>query len=77
MDQRVGQVGAKQLAEEHGSQDGYVFTEMSAALAEKTVLSSIDFSVVEAETSRITDPIVRAGACSFLPNEQDVSEGLC
>jgi hypothetical protein len=62
MDQRVGQVGAKQLAEEHGSQDGYVFTEMSAALAEKTVLSSIDFSVVEAETSKITDPIVRAGA---------------
>ena len=60
--QRAGQVGGRQAAEEQGSTDGYFFTEMSAALAEKTILSSLDFSVVEAETNRISDPATRLGA---------------
>lgn len=71
--QRVLQVGGKQTAEEHGTQDGYMFTEMSAALAEKTVLSSLDFSVVEAETNKITDPATRLGTLSTLYLMKNIS----
>jgi len=71
--QRAQQVGAKQAAEEHGTQDGYMFTEMSAALAETTVLSSLDFSVVEAETNKISDPATRLGTLSTLYLMKNIS----
>jgi hypothetical protein len=66
MDQRLRQIGPKNFVAEHAERDSYFFTEMSAALAEKTSLSALDFSVVEAETNRISDPIVRAATLGLL-----------
>jgi hypothetical protein len=65
-DQRLAQVGPEQLMAENDTKDPYLFTEMSAALAEKTLLAALDFSTIEADAGRIPDRFLRLALLGVL-----------